>query len=113
VSRWSRHSVLKSRFPALRSLGQCLRSRRDQARAHAFIVAAVVLHNLFLYIISFSTTPSEWTLSSADRSPRSGGGGGEGAGAEASATDVQPRREALINQMLELEDNEDLDNLEL
>jgi len=44
------------------------------------------------------------------------GGGGEGrprAGAEDSATDVQPRREALINQMLELEDNEDLDNLEL
>jgi len=57
------------------------------------------------------STPSEWTLSSADRSPRSGGGGG--AGAEDSATDVQPRREALINQMLELEDNEDLDNLEL
>lgn len=54
--------MLKSRFPALRSLGQRLRSRRDQTQAHVFIVAAVVFY------ISFSmTTSSEWTLRTFSR----------------------------------------------
>lgn len=55
--------TLKSRFPALRLLGQRLRSRRNQARAHAFIVAAVVLHTLFL-----NEPNGTWTIWNYSRS---------------------------------------------
>ena len=40
--------LLKSRFPALRSLPHKLRTRRTQALAHSVILAACMLHNLLL-----------------------------------------------------------------
>ncbi len=96
--------ILKSRFPALRSLSERLRSRRNQARAHAFVVAAVVLHNLFL-----SPHPPQIDL----RDMRPFTTAAEEATADPQAV-IQPWREALINEMLELDtDKWDLDNLEV
>ena len=42
--------LLKSRFPALRSLPHKLHTRQTQALAHSVILAACVLHNLLLDI---------------------------------------------------------------
>ncbi len=95
--------LLKSRFPALRSLGQHLRSRRDQARTHAFIVAAVVLHNLFLKIhpLELDARDMQPAQTHADQG-------------DADEVISQPGREALIDRMLELDGEEwHLDTLEL
>jgi len=48
--------ILNSRFPALRSLGQRLCSRRDQARAHGFISA---LFNLWPSVVTIERMTAE------------------------------------------------------
>ena len=110
--------VLKGRFSSLRSLGQRLKTRQDQARAHGFIIAAAICHNLFL---NFHPTSAAQHIphddDDDDTSMEHHGHGDEDVDGEdldrGTAGQRVSRRETLINQMLELDDDEwDLDTLE-
>ena len=101
--------MLKARFPSLRSLGHRLRTRPDQALAHSMILAAAVFHNLLLDVSEpidiEDGVEDDWERLSDDD-----GGNMD----DVRVSHQFARREALVDEMLELEDEEiDLDALEL
>ena len=101
--------MLKARFPALRNLGHRLRTKRDQALAHSMILAAAVFHNLLLdasnHVENDADGDDNWLMIR---------GGDEKEDDDQPMADRFERREELVEEMAELEDDEiDVDAMEL
>ncbi|RXK39452.1 hypothetical protein M231_03285 [Tremella mesenterica] len=107
--------VLKARWTILRSMSMRLRTKRDEAMAHAIIVACTVLHNILINTDQYYTNGNSENL---PIEPYRGNVVEDEPGDDfLGAGRVRPhmrRRQELVEQMLALETEEiDLDNFVL
>ena len=99
--------MLKSRFPALRSLGHKLRTRQHQALAHSMIISACVFHNLLLDI------SEEIEIDQEDEEHNGLVRHDEELGDNQRLQDRSQRRELLVDEMLAIDNGEtDLEALD-
>lgn len=104
--------ILKGRFAGLRGLGLRLRSRRDQARAHGMVIAAVILHNL---LVDAEAQPLTNDIDEMDDLAAQTQRDALPLVVRRGTQGDERRREILVEQMLaiEPEDLDDLDSWEL
>jgi len=89
--------IMKGRWRILKSMPLTLRTKRDQARAHAMIIAAAMLHNLLV------NTDTRWHRSDEDEDDDEDDGRQGINMDDYRVTENHRRREALVDQMVRLE----------
>lgn len=98
--------IMKQRWQILRALPQRLKTQKDQARAHAMIVACAILHNLLVdtYVGRYDDE---------DDAEEAEGEGEQNMGDGLRIPENQRRREALVDQMITINHDDDVDGYEL
>ena len=98
--------IMKQRWQILRAVPQRLKTKKDQARAHAMIVACAMLHNLVVdtYVGRYDDEDNE---------DEGDGEGEQNVGDGLRIPENQRRREALVDQMLAINHENDIDEYEL
>ena len=98
--------IMKQRWQILRALPQRLKTTKDQAQAHAMIVACAILHDLIV----------DTNIGRYDDDDHDGEGDGEGGPNGRDGLRVlenQRRREALVDQMIAINHDIDVDGYEI